>query len=256
MRYELMLPHQIRTAIDGHWPVVLPLGVLEYHGEHMAVGMDTLAVTGILEILESETNLVILPPFIMAPRATRSNHRNAQARFTSTPRRCCPSPRRCSPGSYASASETFTSSSIIRLRISPSACRRTSPSSSRPDKRSLPSSRGSAERDGGAPSSMAAYYASQSAGDDPFNWIKAHPLLPSSVMESYPFDHAGQGETSLLLALMPEGVDQSRISSDKWYSGSARDASAELGMKGRDRILAHLRRELCAERANAHSARN
>ena len=48
MRYELMLPHQIRTAIDGNWPVVLPLGVLEYHGEHMAVGMDTLAVTGIL----------------------------------------------------------------------------------------------------------------------------------------------------------------------------------------------------------------
>ena len=43
MRYELMLPHQIRTAIAGNWPVVLPLGVLEYHGEHMAVGMDTLA---------------------------------------------------------------------------------------------------------------------------------------------------------------------------------------------------------------------
>ena len=63
MRYELMLPHQIRTAIDGNWPVVLPLGVLEYHGEHMAVGMDTLAVTRILEILENEANLVILPPF-------------------------------------------------------------------------------------------------------------------------------------------------------------------------------------------------
>jgi ABC-type maltose transport system permease subunit len=45
MRYELMLPHQIRAAIDGQWPIVLPLGVLEYHGEHMAVGMDTLAVT-------------------------------------------------------------------------------------------------------------------------------------------------------------------------------------------------------------------
>ena len=44
LRYELMLPHQIRTAIEQRWPVVLPLGVLEYHGEHMAVGMDTLAV--------------------------------------------------------------------------------------------------------------------------------------------------------------------------------------------------------------------
>ena len=29
MRYEMMLPHQIRTAIDGNWPVVLPLGVPE-----------------------------------------------------------------------------------------------------------------------------------------------------------------------------------------------------------------------------------
>src|ERR1700722_9906508 len=57
-----MLPHQIRTAIDGNWPVVLPLGVLEYHGEHMAVGMDTLAVTAILEILESEADLFTLRP--------------------------------------------------------------------------------------------------------------------------------------------------------------------------------------------------
>ena len=63
MRYETMLPHQIREAIERRWPVVLPLGVLEYHGEHMAVGMDTLAVVKILEILEAEMNLIILPPF-------------------------------------------------------------------------------------------------------------------------------------------------------------------------------------------------
>ena len=29
MRYELMLPHQIRAAIAANLPVVLPLGVLE-----------------------------------------------------------------------------------------------------------------------------------------------------------------------------------------------------------------------------------
>ena len=52
MRYELMLPHQIRKAIEERWPVVLPLGVLEYHGEHMGVGMDTLAVIKTLEIVE------------------------------------------------------------------------------------------------------------------------------------------------------------------------------------------------------------
>ena len=80
--------------------------------------------------------------------------------------------------------------------------------------------------------------------------------MPSSVIESYPFDHAGQGETSLLLALLPEGVDRSRISDDKWYSRSARDASLDLGVKGRDRILAHLRKALDVERANAHAMRN
>lgn len=63
MRYEMMLPHQIRRAITDRWPIVLPLGVLEYHGEHMAVGMDTLAVVKLLEILEAEMDLVILPPF-------------------------------------------------------------------------------------------------------------------------------------------------------------------------------------------------
>ena len=63
MRYEMMLPHQIRKAIAENWPVILPLGVLEYHGEHMAVGMDTLAVVKMLDLLEKEADIVILPPF-------------------------------------------------------------------------------------------------------------------------------------------------------------------------------------------------
>ena len=63
MRYELMLPHQVRTAIDENWPVVLPLGVMEYHGEHMALGMDTLAVVKVLERFERERQIVILPTF-------------------------------------------------------------------------------------------------------------------------------------------------------------------------------------------------
>ena len=40
MRFELMRPHQIRDAIARVVPAVLPLGVMEYHGEHMGVGMD------------------------------------------------------------------------------------------------------------------------------------------------------------------------------------------------------------------------
>src|SRR5208282_4106279 len=77
MQYELMRPAQIRQAIQERRSVVLPLGVLEYHGEHLPVGMDTLAVTGILEILEKEMDLVILPHSTTAPRAMRSSRRKA-----------------------------------------------------------------------------------------------------------------------------------------------------------------------------------
>ena len=63
MRFEMMLPHQIRNAIDKSWPVVLPLVVLEYHGEHLAVGLDTLIVVKAVELLEREINMVVLPAF-------------------------------------------------------------------------------------------------------------------------------------------------------------------------------------------------
>ena len=33
---------------------------------------------------------------------------------------------------------------------------------------------------------MADYYAQQSVGDDPFNWIKIHPLMSPAVLDKYP----------------------------------------------------------------------
>ncbi|MDH3263645.1 MAG: creatininase family protein, partial [Paracoccaceae bacterium] len=65
MRYELMRPAQIRDAIAANLPVVLPVGVLEYHGEHLPLGMDLLAVTRVLDRLEAAApdRLVLLPSF-------------------------------------------------------------------------------------------------------------------------------------------------------------------------------------------------
>jgi creatinine amidohydrolase len=256
MRYELMLPHQIRAAIDGNWPVVLPLGVLEYHGEHMAVGMDTLAVIGILEILEREADLVILPPFyygaasyaVEPPERTGTLHVNAEALM--------PLAKAMFTGLLRIGfrnihlvihhqTENFAAGMPTDLAFKLAA-------------RQAIFAFLEAERGEGwwGAKAMADYYEQQSTGEDPFNWIKAHPLMPASAMEGYPFDHAGQGETSLLMALMPEGVDMARIAEDKWYVRSAREATVELGMQGRDRILAHLRKALGVKRANAQGARN
>ena len=244
MRYEMMLPSQIRAALDSRWPVVLPLEVLEYHGEHMAVGMDTLAVTGVLDILEKEMNLVILPPFyygaasyaVEPPERNGTLHVDAEALL--------PFARAMFQGLLRIGfrnihvvvhhqTENFLAGMPTDLAFKFAA-------------RQAIFAFLEKERGEGwwGNEKMADYYAQQSAGDDPFNWIKAHPLMTPDAMDGYPFDHAGEGETSLMMALSPAAVDLSRLSEDKWYARSARQASVERGLKGRDRILARLRRAL------------
>jgi creatinine amidohydrolase/Fe(II)-dependent formamide hydrolase-like protein len=244
MRYEMMLPHQIRAAIDARWPVVFPLGVLEYHGEHMSVGMDTLAVTCVLDILEKEMNLVILPPFyygaasyaVEPPERNGTLHVDAEALL--------PFAKAMFQGLLRIGfrnihvvvhhqTENFLAGMPTDLAFKFAA-------------RQAIFAFLEKERGEGwwGNEKMADYYAQQLAGDDPFNWIKAHPLMTPDAMDGYPFDHAGEGETSLMMALSPEAVDLSRLSEDKWFARSARQAGNERGLKGRDRILAGLRSAL------------
>jgi creatinine amidohydrolase len=63
-------------------------------------------------------------------------------------------------------------------------------------------------------------------------------------MAACPFDHAGQGETSLLMALCPEAVDLAFLSDKTCYARSARQSSLELGVRGRELILDQLRKAL------------
>ena len=66
--------------------------------------------------------------------------------------------------------------------------------------------------------------------------------MTAETMKNYPFDHAGKGETSLMMALCPEAVDMGYASKEAWYTqDAAAAATAELGMRGRDLILAHMR---------------
>lgn len=237
----MMLPHQIRTAIDEHWPVVLPLGVLEYHGEHMAVGMDTLAVTGVLELLERERDLVILPPFyygaasyaVEPPERMGSLHVDADV--------LAPFAKAMFLGLLRIGfrnihvvihhqTENFAAGMPTDLAFKFAARQAIFAFLER-------------ERGEGwwGAEKMADYYAQQSSGSDPFNWIKAHALMDPAKMEGYPFDHAGQGETSLMMDLFPDAVQPARIADGKWYTKSADGASPALGARGRELILAHLR---------------
>jgi creatinine amidohydrolase/Fe(II)-dependent formamide hydrolase-like protein len=242
VRYELMLPHQIRRAIAENLPVVLPLGVLEYHGEHMAVGMDTLAVIRMLDLLETQMDLVILPPFHYgaASYAVEPPEGNGSVQVDAG---------RLAPF----AEELFFGLLRVGLRnIHVFIHHQTENfSAGMPTDLAFRFAGRQAvvrflERERGegwwGNAKMADYYALHGAGDNPFNWINVHPLMTQEIISHYPFDHAGLGETSLMMALCPEAVDMDRCGANKaWYTVTAKDASAETGRRGRDLILEHMR---------------
>jgi creatinine amidohydrolase/Fe(II)-dependent formamide hydrolase-like protein len=241
MRYELMLPHQLREAMEKNWPVVLPLGVLEYHGEHLGLGMDTLAVIRILDRLEKEAPIVILPPFyygaasyaVEPPEGKGSVHVDSES--------IAPFAKslfhgllrigfRNIHGFIHHQSENFTAGMPTDLAFKFAGRQAIFEHIER-------------ERGEGwwGNKNMADYYAQHATGSDPFNWIKIHPLMTKDIIAQYPFDHAGIGETSLMMALCPEAVDMKRLNSEEWYSQSAKDASKDLGERGVELILAHMR---------------
>jgi creatinine amidohydrolase/Fe(II)-dependent formamide hydrolase-like protein len=62
----------------------------------------------------------------------------------------------------------------------------------------------------------------------------------AETVAAYPFDHAGEGETSLMLSMCPESVDMGRFDAARRYTMSAATATGETGHRGRDLILTHL----------------
>jgi creatinine amidohydrolase/Fe(II)-dependent formamide hydrolase-like protein len=245
MRYEFMLPHQIREAIAKKWPVVLPLGVLEYHGEHMAVGMDTLAVIKTLDLIEKEAPVVILPPFYYgaASYAVAPPEGNGSVQVEGS---------RLAPF----AEDIFFSLLRIGFRNIHAIIHHQTENfaAGMPTDLAFKTAARQAvfrfiERESGegwwGNEAMASYYAEHAAGANPFNWVQVHPLMTAEILAEYPFDHAGQGETSLMMALCPEAVEMGRFAENRgWYAASAKDASADLGSTGVEMILGRLRRLL------------
>jgi creatinine amidohydrolase len=241
MRFERMRPAEIRAAVARGTPFVLPIGVQEYHGEHLPVGMDLLAVTEALDRLGDD--IVILPPFawgaasfaVAPPEGTGTVHVDtaallpfARALFSSL----LATGLRNIHGVIHHQTENFAQGMPTDLAFRLAAREAVFAH--------LEQTRG---RGWWGRGDMADYYEGHAAGDNPFNWISIHPLLPPG--HGYIFDHAGEGETSLMLALAPDTVDMSATAlNDTWYTATAPGATAATGETGVATMLAHLRQVL------------
>ncbi|GAB1363346.1 creatininase family protein [Rhodobacter sp.] len=227
----------MRQAIADGLPFVLPIGVMEYHGAHLPAGVDLLAVTEVLKRFGDR--IVVLPPFaygaashaVAGPDGTGTLHLDtsaflpmAEALFTALLRMGA----RKVHGVIHHQTEGFAQGMPTDLTFRLAA-------------RNALFRHLEAERGPGwwGDRGMQDYYAQQAAAEDPFNWIQIHPLFPKGA--DFPFDHAGIGETALMLALAPETVAMARASEgDHWYTETASGATEALGERGVQIALAHL----------------
>ena len=61
VNYERMLPHELHEAVTAFPVAYVPIGSLEWHGKHLALGNDTLKALGILEHTARKFGGVVLP---------------------------------------------------------------------------------------------------------------------------------------------------------------------------------------------------
>lgn len=244
MNFAFALPKELEQARKEYWPLLLPLGPLEYHGEHCAYGTDVLIPLGYLARFEKMRNgrVVIMPPFWYAPAsyAVASAEKGSSIHVD-----------------YDALDDLFKGVFMSLLR---SGWRNIYVVIAHQTEDRLPMQL-SLEK--AAKSVTFAFlqecsgegwwgngtnenfYESMNSIHHPWNWIRVLQPLEGidAQLEGVSSDHAGLWETSVLMALYPEAVKKERaLDSGEWFCKSGADASVELGEKKIGVVLSNLDR--------------
>jgi creatinine amidohydrolase len=244
MKYEMIFPEQIREAIKKRTPVILPVGVIEYHSEHCVVGVDGLLVLKAFEIIEKEMDIIILPPFYygVAGYGVESPENNGTINVSAET-------------VYKFMKEVFISLLRIGFRniyIFIHHQTENFISGMPTDLACKLAGRESIsefiEKESGegwwGKETAKDYYNQHEKGENPFNWIKVYPLMNEEIQKKFPIDHAGKQETSLMFSFCPDGVDMKKFKKDKWYSEKAKEANIEYGENAKKMIVKWLKKIL------------
>lgn len=71
-KFEELLPHEIRALTKGPSVAFLPIGSMEWHGPHMAMGMDTAHAYAVALGLAQALDGVVLPPLYIGTEQPRT----------------------------------------------------------------------------------------------------------------------------------------------------------------------------------------
>lgn len=220
---------QVQDAVDRRVPFIIPIGTLEYHAHHASCGTDTLVVTGCLERLAEEKEIVVCPPIwygvasyaVCAPKPGHFHvDEDAYAEYIYQVVKSMLAAGH--KNIYLIPHHQTENAGLMPMTI---ACHKAA------KKATMEYMEERLGKGWWGSDDYATYYENLGAEDDPFSYIKVIPLIGKDAQEKCGgFDHAGKWETSLLMGVYPEKVDLARCKDNtEWFAASAKEASAEVG---------------------------
>lgn len=242
MKLEKCMPRELEDAKARRVPLVIAGGTVEYHGPHCAYGCDGIIVEKLLDRLEAKKELVRAPSMWYSPSSYAVGGRESGTVHVEEDvfENYCYYIFRSLLYSgwrniYVVIHHQFEQESLMPMTLS------YMKAAKKATMRYLEETKG--EGWWGS-ESYRDYYSELDGADNPFAWIQVIPTMTAAVQNATGYDHAGEFESSLLMALAPETVDLARIGEKKhWFTEAARKANSELGER-----MAALSVESLAER--------
>jgi creatinine amidohydrolase len=71
VRYDELLPHEFRARLAQRPIAYLPLGTLEWHGEHLPLGSDAIQSEGLMTECARQLGGIVMPPIYLGPDRTK-----------------------------------------------------------------------------------------------------------------------------------------------------------------------------------------
>jgi creatinine amidohydrolase len=235
-----MRPEHCSRAKADNISLFIPAGTIEYHGEHLPLGVDTTAVVKALDALEKEISCIIAPPIWFGPSSYA----------VAGPEKGTIDIDTDSFEKYVSEIlKGFIENGFRRIyivihhqfemgQLMPEALAFKKAAASLIFQ-FLEKERG---RGWWGSQEMKSYYENLRGYQNPFNWIQVIPLMSPDIQEKMRYDHAGMLETSLMMATAPETVQMEKLIDDGlWFTETAKDASAEHGENTIKMIVCYLK---------------
>lgn len=230
MKLGNCMPKETDDAKARRIPLVIAGGTVEYHGPHCAYGCDGIIVEKLLEKLEQRKEILIAPSIYYSPSSYAVGDRTSGTVHVEEDvfENYCYYVFRSLLYSgfrniYVVIHHQFEQESLMPMTLS------YMKAAKKATMRYLEETKG--EGWWGS-ESYSDYYSELDGNDNPFGWIKVIPTMTTAVQNATGYDHAGEFETSLLMALEPQAVDLSRIGDKKhWFTAAATKANTKLGNK-------------------------